>query len=353
MTRMKKHLILASLLVVAARWAAAESVAFDSPRWKIEAKESGIEEYRGKQALFLKDGRAVLDGATLQDGVIEFDVAFRLARGFSGVMFRMADVDDYEEFYLRQHLSGMPDANQYSPVFHGLSGWQIYTGPRYCTPLTYPDGEWFHVKLSLAGTRGEIEIGGSVVAIPELKRGTAGGGLGVYANVEGARFANFEFHPGPVTFRGKEAAAETMPADVVTAWDVSTPFAEKSLEGQTQLPSMPLRWTTLPVERNGIANLARLAGVAPGRETVIARTTLHADRAATREVTFGFSDRVRVYLNGRLLYAGNDGYVTRDYRFLGSVGLFDTVALPLRKGENELAFAVSENFGGWAVIATR
>jgi hypothetical protein len=350
-TRMKKHLILASLLVAVARWAAAESVPFDSPRWKVEAKESRIEEYRGKQALFLKDGRAVLDGATLQDGVIEFDIAFRLARGFSGVMFRMENAGDYEEFYLRQHLSGMPDANQYSPVFHGLSGWQIYTGPRYCAPISYPDGEWFHVKLSLAGTRGEVEVGDSVMAIPELKRGAAAGGLGVYANIEGARFANFAFHPGPVTFRGTEAAAETMPANVVTAWEVSTPFAEKSLEGQTQLPSMPLHWTALPVERNGIANLARLAGVAPGRETVIARTTLHADRAATREVTFGFSDRVRVYLNGRLLYAGNDGYVTRDYRFLGSVGLWDTVALPLRKGENELAFAVSENFGGWAIIA--
>ena len=73
--------------------------------------------------------------------------------------------------------------------------------------------------------------------------------------------------------------------------------------------------------------------------------------ATVREMSFGFSDRVRVYLNGRLLYAGNDGYTTRDYRFLGSVGLFDTVALPLQKGDNELAFAVSENFGGWAVVA--
>jgi hypothetical protein len=324
-----------------------------SARWKIEAKEHRFEEYRGKQALFLKDGRAILDGATLQDGVVEFDVAFRLARGFSGVMFRMADADNYEEFYLRQHLSGMPDANQYSPVFHKLSGWQIYTGPRYCTPLPYPDGEWFHVKLSLSGTRGEIEIDGHVVPIPELKRGTAGGGLGVYANIEGARFANFEFRPGPVTLRGADAAPETMPSGVITAWEVSTPFAETSLEGQGRLPSMPLQWTKLAVERNGVANLARLAGVGPGRETALARTTLHADAATSREVTFGFSDRVRVYLNGRLLYAGNDGYTTRDYRFLGSVGLWDTLALPLQRGDNELAFAVSENFGGWAVMATQ
>ncbi|HEV2720058.1 MAG TPA: hypothetical protein VG323_08570 [Thermoanaerobaculia bacterium] len=338
-------------LVLVAANALAESVPVDSPRWKIDAKESRIEEYRGKQSLFLKDGTARIDAATLQDGVVEFDIAFHLAQGFSGVMFRMEDADNYELVYLRQMLSGKPDASQYTPVIHKLWGWQIYTGPRYCKQITYPDGEWFHVKVSLAGSRGEAEIGNELLPIPDLKRAVIDGGLGVFAATEGAHFANFEFHPGPVTFRGKEAAAETMPADVVTTWEVSTPFAEKSLEGQRQLPSLPLQWTKLKVEGNGIANLARLTGIAPGSETVIARTTLHADEAVTREVAFGFSDRVRVYLNGRLLYAGNDGFATRDPSFLGSVGLFESLALPLRKGDNELAFAVSETFGGWAVIA--
>jgi hypothetical protein len=347
---MIKHLAVIAL-VLTARAAAADPIPFDSPRWKIEAKESRVEEYHGKQSLFLKDGTARLDGATLQDGVVEFDVAFRLAQGFSGVMFRMEDADNYELVYLRQHLGGKADASQYTPVLHKLWGWQIYTGPRYCTRVVYPDGEWFHVKVSIAGSRGEAEIGNELLAIPDLKRAAIDGSLGVFASAEGAHFANFEFHPGPVTLRGKDAAAETMPADVITTWEVSTPFAEKSLEGQTQLPSMPLRWTKLAVERNGIANLARLAGVAPGSETVIARTTLHADAATTREVAFGFSDRVRVYLNGRLLYSGNDGFATRDPSFLGSVGLFESLSLPLKKGENELAFAVSETFGGWAVVA--
>jgi hypothetical protein len=353
---MIKRLAALAFLVFAARWAAADSIPFDSPRWKIEAKEHRVEEYRGRQALFLKDGRALLDGAKLQDGVVEFDVAFRLAQGFSGVWFRVEDAENYELFYLRQHLGGKPDANQYTPVIHNLWGWQIYTGPRYCAPTVYPDGGWFHVKLSVSGSRGEVELAGSdVIVIPELKRATIEGGLGLFASIEGARFANFEFRPGPVAFRGKEMEAEKQPPDVVTSWEVSTPFAEKSLAGRTDLPKTlteTLRWTTLKVERNGIANLARVAGVAPDRETVIARTTIHADAAALREIRFGFSDRVKVYLNGRLLYTGNDAFATRDPSFLGSVGLFDSLALPLQKGDNELAFAVSETFGGWAVMAT-
>ena len=68
-------------------------------------------------------------------------------------------------------------------------------------------------------------------------------------------------------------------------------------------------------------------------------------------VRFGFSDRVRVYLNGRMLYAGNDGFGTHDPEFLGIVGLFDELQLPLESGVNELWFAVSETFGGWAITA--
>lgn len=33
---------------------------------------------------------------------------------------------------------------------------------------------------------------------------------------------------------------------------------------------------------------------------------------------FGCSDRAKVYLNGRLLYAGDNGYASRDYRHLGT-----------------------------------
>lgn len=41
----------------------------------------------------------------------------------------------------------------------------------------------------------------------------------------------------------------------------------------------------------------------------------------------------------------------RDYRFLGTIGLFDEVYLPLKKGENELWLAVTESFGGWGIKA--
>jgi hypothetical protein len=50
-----------------------------------------------------------------------------------------------------------------------------------------------------------------------------------------------------------------------------------------------------------------------------------------------------------LLYDGQDVFLSRDYRFLGTIGYFDDVYLDLKKGKNELWIAVSENFGGWGL----
>ena len=79
--------------------------------------------------------------------------------------------------------------------------------------------------------------------------------------------------------------------------------------------------------------------------------TIRSDGAQTKRLDFGFSDRALVFLNGRALYRGDDGYRSRDYRFLGSIGYFDAVYLPLEEGDNELVVAVSEDFGGWGVQA--
>lgn len=78
---------------------------------------------------------------------------------------------------------------------------------------------------------------------------------------------------------------------------------------------------------------------------------LEAEVARSVTVSFGYSDRVRVYLKGRPLYRGDNGYRSRDYRYLGTIGLFDELVLPLRAGRNELTFAVSESFGGWGILA--
>ena len=87
------------------------------------------------------------------------------------------------------------------------------------------------------------------------------------------------------------------------------------------------------------------------QNTVFARLKINSEREQIKKVRFGFSDNVKVYFNRNLIYGGTDIYRSRDYRFLGTLGLWDELYLPLKAGNNELWFAVTENFGGWGVKA--
>lgn len=123
-------------------------------------------------------------------------------------------------------------------------------------------------------------------------------------------------------------------------------------EDETGLDGLALRtWTRLAAEPSGLVDLSRANGLRDGRNTVFARTSIRSPRAQTVALELGFSDRALVYLNARVLYRGDDAYRSRDYRFLGSIGYYDTLYLPLEEGENELVVAVSEDFGGWGVRA--
>lgn len=337
----------------------AQTIPFDSDRWEIEAKESRVEEYLGRQSLFLRGGFALVKDSQFLNGVIEFDIAFSPERTFVGTVWRLLDKDNYEEFYFRPHQSGNPDANQYTPIFNGLAGWQLYYGEDFAAPTRYLPNEWMHARVVVAGTQAEVyimDMETPALFIPELKRKPVSGQVGLSAAENApAHYSNFSFRSSDTpTLKGKAKARKAAPKGLVTSWSVSNGFSEKKLENKFQLSESDkagLAWKKLECEFTGLANLSRLVTIGEQSNTTFARLVIDSEREQMKEVKFGFSDRVRVYLNDRLIYAGNDGYVSRDYRFLGTIGLFDAVYVPLKKGRNELWLAVSENFGGWGVIA--
>jgi len=331
-------------------------IPFDSGRWIFDASEHRVEEHLGRRSLRLQGGVALLEDADFTDGIIEFDLAFSAERGFPGLVWRRRDAGDYEEFYLRPHQSGNPDANQYTPVFNGVTGWQLYHGPGFGVPLSYRFEEWMHVKLVVSGNHAEAYLDSDEPVLRMLLKGdVAAGGIGLHvpdyapAWVSGFRY---ERAKAPL-LRATPAPLAPAPVGTVMSWSVSSPFDEAEIEGRARLSPADfekLTWSPLAAESTGITNLARLQGLAEGANTVFARVKLRSSGEQTVRAEFGYSDRAKVYLNGQLIYAGNNGYTSRDYRYLGTIGLFDEVWLPLRQGDNELWFAVSEDFGGWGVL---
>ncbi len=141
---------------------------------------------------------------------------------------------------------------------------------------------------------------------------------------------------------------------LIQKWEVSDKF-EKSLLNDPQNIAKVIKqrsWgKTINVEEGVAANISRavvLRDNKPG-ETVFARINIQSSRDQAKFFQFGYSDEVVAILNEEPIYKGNNTYRSRDYRYLGTIGLFDGIYLNLKKGNNTLLMAVSENFGGWLI----
>jgi len=354
MRSFKKCFVLAVAILLTGNYCYSQTIPFDSDRWEFTG-ETRVENYLGKESLHLAaGGTAVIKDSEFTDGTIEFDVVIPQGRGFPGAMWRLQDSQNYEEFYMRAHQSGNPDANQYTPVYNALPAWQLYYGERFSTPTRYAFGEWFHVRIAVSGKYADIYIADmdNPALSVELLRDTKAGRIGLKAGVIEleTHFANFSFTTDTPVLKGIPKAPGDTPGGTVMSWSVSETFDEKSLDGKFTLAESDkdLTWTTLSCDRTGLANLARVQGLGEGKDTVYARLNISSDKDQVKKLRFGFSDRIKAFFNDRLLYIGNDLYRTR---FLGTIGFYDELYLPLEKGENELLMAVSESFGGWGVQA--
>ncbi len=334
---------------------------FDNENWEVQG-ESHVEDvarfFEGRPSLYLYRSQARLKDFEFFTGEIEFEVFVTESRGFPGVFFRMLDSSNYEEFYIRPHQSGNPDANQYTPVFNGRAAWQLYFGPEFTGVYAYKMNAWNRIKMVVAAEDAEVYINDMekpLFYIPELKHGSVRGGVGLRCTgPSGFHFSNFKVRAleNP-KLKSEKIKIPPFEPGTVTSWSVSSPFLESDLGEAVGLDKQTwskLNWKTLGVENKGYANLARVTALPRTNNTVFAKVVIRSDRDQIKRFTYGFSDRAKVYLNGEIIAGGQKNYASRDYRYLGTMGFFDDLYLKLNKGDNELWIAVSENFGGWGVM---
>ena len=137
---------------------AQEIVPLNEKNWTIQAQAHVFENYKGKDAIYIQQGSAILKDTTFKDGTIEFDVYLTERQSFPGVYFRAGEDGDQESFYLRPHQSGNPDANQAAPSIGGITAWQLYFGPTYSFPYKYKFNGWTHIKLVVNGKRAQVYL---------------------------------------------------------------------------------------------------------------------------------------------------------------------------------------------------
>ena len=93
-----------------------------------------------------------------------------------------------------------------------------------------------------------------------------------------------------------------------------------------------------------------MTGRMAGERVVYARATITATRDETRRMQYTYSNGAVIYLNGKpLVFAMNPGGVRSSLGVMARAG--DAVYLPLRRGQNQVVFAVINLTGGWAFSA--
>lgn len=353
----KPNIIPTVLLFISCHLAMAQrvDVPFDSDQWELKNATTVLEEYQGKMSLKLSAGVIHLPEVDFRNGTIEVDVNFPDQRNFFGIIFRAQDAQNYEHFYLRPHQSGKPDACQYTPQFNGFSCWQLYHGEGFGSIIDLVPDQWHHLKIVIRGDQAEVfydNMEQPVLKMPDLVADYSEGFIGLNSG-QPVHFANFSYQADNTTFPKAVAATVTDPS-LVSSWELSGPLPNDLFPKLTAIDGKvqdQLKWDKYPTESNGLLNIARYVAAAENKSTVAARLVVNAEGDEIKGLAFGYSDEVMVFVNGKLQYAGQNNYRSRDYRYLGTIGFFDAVFLDLQAGRNEILFVVKENFGGWGLQA--
>lgn len=259
------------------------------------------------------------------------------------------------------------DGAQYAPVYNGWSAWQLYWGKGFITPVSFVHEEWMHVKLIVSGDYLEVYIGDMVTPklMSPLKRPLQAGKVGVKLDpvppTGYAYFKNFSYEEmdNPPTSKAPPPPV-VAPAGTVLSWQISDTFKPTDIAGKVKLTDADRQtrtWTPLNADPStGVTNLAishliASNGGGDGKNTVFARTTITSDGDQVKKLKFGFCNIGKLYLNGQLMYSEDNSFRTRSQNFMGSLGLFDEIYLPLKAGDNELWVAVTGMSASWGLQA--
>lgn len=350
---------------------ATESVIPIEPgQWEFFAEIGEVTEHLGRSGLTVRGGMALMRDTVLSDGVIEFDMYTGNGTSFPGVIFHVQeDRSTYEKFYVRPFIRATsPEVTQYTPVFHHNAGWQLYHGPNFNQPVYAPNREWFRIKIVILNDQADVYVANMdepLLHIDSLRVDGKSGGVGMYVepiprgmDPAAVYFSNVRVSTtAPERLRGQLRAPETPPGVPIPVWQVSEAFPRSAVSERMTLDADEVkmhRWTAVKAEPSGRVDVGRVQAVAEDRVTVFARATLKARRATVKRLSFGYTERASVFLNGRKLFAGDDTWHSRDVTFQGVAGYWYELYLPLQAGDNELWLAVSEHPGmqsGWGFLA--
>ncbi|HSC29720.1 MAG TPA: hypothetical protein VLD67_20755 [Vicinamibacterales bacterium] len=359
--------------MVSAQAPSERRLSFSEKGWELRGERTAIVKDGARDVLQVETGLAYRRDVRFENGTIDFDVQVTRRRSFVYVHFRVAADGEREEFYVRPHKSGLPDAVQYAPVWQGRSAWQLHHGPGGTAAIPFEPGSWMHVRVVVQGRHAALFVEDMMkpaLIVPNLAREPRAGYIGfggfLPTDVPGrgpiARFANVVVRPDAAPFDfaaalagGSSRVPPQEPAGtIVRAWALSKSFVPKD----SQMPALPPAELTREFQRletgpDGLLELHRHVPVPEGSvvTAAVARVHVRAARAGLYALDLGFSDIATVFLNGQPLFRSDASYSFDRPRREGLIGYDQArLYLPLAAGDNDLSIVISDSFGGWGIM---
>ena len=333
-------------------------VDFSSNDWKTLGSVE-VKEFDSKLSTCISNGTGIayLDGIDFQNGTIECDVYSPSPKAYLGIVFRVGSLSNFEYIYFQPHTSGKWDAVQYDPIFNRSATWQLYNGKAFQGTANIPTKEWFHVKIEVVDDTAEVYLDNnpnSVLSV-KLKHESISGGVGV-CSYHPAIFANLKITKhAPTNMLFVRIPPILDDKTYISSWLISEPYDNFDFAIEKPFLDKDLinKWHKISAEENYLINLNRYLTKSETQNTVLAKTILSSEKAQKKNLHFGYSDKIKVYLNSKELFRGdNSFYDSGKYDDRGYVlDKHNTIELPLAKGENELIVEVSEDKFGWGFIA--
>jgi len=359
---MKSKLNLFLLLIISTNICLAQkgtiNVDFSSENWKTFGS-AAVKEFESEISTCVSDGVGIayLDGVDFQNGVIECDLYSPSPKAYLGIVFRIASLTGFECIYFQPHTSGKRDAVQYDPIFNMSATWQLYNGESYQAAADIPTKKWFHVKIEVTGDFAKVYLDNNPKEIlnVELKHDLISGGVGVYS-YHPAIFKNFKVTKSEtIAASEKQHAANTDNKTYISSWLISEPYNnyDFKIEKPFLKDSLITTYHQIDTEDGYLMNLNRHFTKSKAKNTVLAKVVLNSEKAQKKNFHFGYSDKIKVYLNSNELFFGDNSFhESESYADRGYVSdKQETLELPLVKGENEIILEIAEEKFGWGFIA--
>lgn len=328
-------------------------IPLNSSNWDIHKGTSTFEVFDNRETLTL-NGQAFLKGLQFSNGTIEVDIYTNKKRSFAGILFRKQQ-NTMEEVYMRLHKSNQADAIQYSPIYNEEGSWQLYK--EYQANVTFKNKGWNNLRIDVNSNTADIFVNNEkIFTVDNLRTGHNQGEIGLFA-LFGNRFSNFRVTKKDAINQKRLETTKNKKNNIISQWDITKAFPY--IEDKLSFYSFSQEKTkTVFTESSGLLPISKYiekpsAGNFEKNEEVyaVASTIIESDYKHVKLFSFDYSDKIIVYLNGKIIFKGNNAFRSKGVQFQGHINInANKLYLNLEKGRNTLHCVVIDKANGWGLI---